>query len=197
LLALALKNQFAAVQRKITLPTPPAFEDQLARVRNEAFLLCGFVRGLRREESDNNDKNEKRSFYSFTHAAMYRITTPRSRADSSDNSSARVCIARVRTQSGPGNFCKAKANKRPVAANGRPSFGRSRSDSMKSTLLLTNEAETTRLMLKNVAFDELAARNTETHAGCNCDRWGHPCPGCIDRDIVPRAKTPVSSPVKQ
>ena len=62
---------------------------------------------------------------------------------------------------------------------------------MKTTLLLTNEAETTRQMLKDVAFDELPVRDTEAHAGCNCDRWGHPCPGCMDRDIVPKAETPV------
>ena len=68
---------------------------------------------------------------------------------------------------------------------------------MKTTLLLTNEAETTRLMLNDVAFDELPVRDTEAHAGCNCDRWGHPCPGCVDRDILPKAETPVSSPVKQ
>jgi hypothetical protein len=48
---------------------------------------------------------------------------------------------------------------------------------MKTALLLTDEAETTRLMLKDVAFDELPVRDTEAHAGCNCDRWGHPCPG--------------------
>ena len=68
---------------------------------------------------------------------------------------------------------------------------------MKSTLLLTDEAETNRLMLKDVAFDELPMRNTEAHAGCNCDRWGHPRLGVRRRDIVPKAKTPVSSPVKQ
>jgi hypothetical protein len=62
---------------------------------------------------------------------------------------------------------------------------------MKTTLLLTNEAETTRLMLNDVAFDELPVRDTEAHAGCNCDRWGHPCPECVDRDIVPKAETPV------
>ncbi len=62
---------------------------------------------------------------------------------------------------------------------------------MKNTLLLTDEAETTGLMLKNVAFDELSVRDTEAHAGCNCDRWGHLCPGCVDRDIVPKAETPV------
>ena len=52
---------------------------------------------------------------------------------------------------------------------------------MKSTLLLTDEAETNRLMLKDVAFDELPVRDTEAHAGCNCDRWGHPCLGSLER----------------
>lgn len=55
---------------------------------------------------------------------------------------------------------------------------------MKTTLLLTDEAQTSRLMLKDVAFDELRVRDTEPHPGCNCDRWGHPCPGCVDRDIA-------------
>jgi len=32
---------------------------------------------------------------------------------------------------------------------------------MKTTLLLTDEAETTRLMLEDLAFDELALRHTE------------------------------------
>ena len=68
---------------------------------------------------------------------------------------------------------------------------------MKTTLLLTDETETARLMLKNIAFDELRLRHAEAHAGCNCDRWGHPCPGCVNRDVVPEAETPVSSPVKQ
>ena len=68
---------------------------------------------------------------------------------------------------------------------------------MKNNLLLTDEAETTRLRLKNIACDELPVRNTEVHASCNCDRWGHPCPGCVNRDIIPKAKTPASSPVKQ
>jgi hypothetical protein len=35
-LALALKNQFAAVRRKITFPAAAAFEDELACVRDEA-----------------------------------------------------------------------------------------------------------------------------------------------------------------
>ena len=68
---------------------------------------------------------------------------------------------------------------------------------MKTTLLLDDETETTGLMLKDVAFDELPARDAEAHVGCNCDRWGHPCPGCVNRDIASGAETPASSSVKQ
>ena len=64
---------------------------------------------------------------------------------------------------------------------------------MTTTLLLTDETEITRLTLKDVAFNELPVRDTEPHAGCNCDRWGHPCPGCVNRDIVPEAETSVFS----
>ena len=67
---------------------------------------------------------------------------------------------------------------------------------MKPTLLLSDETETTRLMLKDVPFDELPVRGADAHVGCNCDRWGHPCPGCVNPDIVPSAETPVSSSVK-
>jgi hypothetical protein len=67
---------------------------------------------------------------------------------------------------------------------------------MKPTLLLSDEAETTRLMLKDVAFDELPVRDTEARVGCNCDRWGHPCPGVSTPGIAPGAETPVSSSAK-
>ena len=59
---------------------------------------------------------------------------------------------------------------------------------MKTTLLLTDEAETARLMLKHVAFDGLAVRDTEAHAGCNCDRWGHPRLGCVDATSYPNRR---------
>jgi hypothetical protein len=52
---------------------------------------------------------------------------------------------------------------------------------MKPTLLLSDEAETTRLMLKDIP----PVRDTKAHERCNCDRWGHPCPGCVNPDIVP------------
>jgi hypothetical protein len=71
------------------------------------------------------------------------------------------------------------------------SLGHVRSDSMKTTLLLNDEPETTRLMLKEVAFAVSAARDGEGRAGCNCDRWGHPCSGCVERNIRTQAETPI------
>lgn len=61
---------------------------------------------------------------------------------------------------------------------------------MKTTLLLADEAETTRLMLKDIAFEQSPVRETNAHAGCNCDRWGHPCAGCVNR-VISNAETPV------
>jgi len=52
---------------------------------------------------------------------------------------------------------------------------------MKPTQVLNEKSQTVRLMLKDVTSRVVAVRETEVHAGCNCDRWGHPCPGCLDR----------------
>jgi hypothetical protein len=68
---------------------------------------------------------------------------------------------------------------------------------MRPTLLLNDEPETTRLMLKEVTFGELAVGEREARAGCNCDRWGHPCAACVNHAIVPEAEALVSSPVQQ
>lgn len=68
---------------------------------------------------------------------------------------------------------------------------------MKATLLLSDEAETTKLMLQDVAVDELLIRDTEAHVGCNCDRWGHPVPGVSTLTSYPARETPVSSSVKR
>jgi hypothetical protein len=66
---------------------------------------------------------------------------------------------------------------------------------MKTTLLLADEVIPARLLLQNAASEKMAVREAEAVAGCTCDRWGHPCPNCVDRDIAPKAETPVSSPV--
>jgi hypothetical protein len=44
---------------------------------------------------------------------------------------------------------------------------------MKPTLLLNDEPETVKLMLKEITG--AAVRKSKARAGCNCDRWGHPC----------------------
>jgi hypothetical protein len=68
---------------------------------------------------------------------------------------------------------------------------------MKTTLLLNNEARRARLMLQNIGRTEAIVRETVAVAGCNCDRWGHPCPGCNDRKVQARTRLPVSSPTQQ
>ena len=60
---------------------------------------------------------------------------------------------------------------------------------MKLTLLLNDEPETVRLMLKEVTSGGVAVRETEARAGCNCDRWGHPCPGCAERNVQPKTES--------
>ena len=32
---------------------------------------------------------------------------------------------------------------------------------------------------------------------CNCDRWGHPCPNCVEPKIQQQLQLPISLPVKQ
>jgi hypothetical protein len=62
---------------------------------------------------------------------------------------------------------------------------------MKPTLLLNDEPVTVRLMLKEVTLGGVAVRESEPGTGCNCDRWGHPCPGCVERNIPTEADTPI------
>lgn len=76
-------------------------------------------------------------------------------------------------------------------------FKQTRGNPMKATLLLNGESETARLMLKDVAFDLVRVRETEAVAGCNCDRWGHPCPSCDEREVQMKAQVPISSPAKR
>jgi hypothetical protein len=68
---------------------------------------------------------------------------------------------------------------------------------MKTTLLLTDELETTRLTLKDVAFDQLPVRDTEAHAGWNCDRWGHPCPDSGHSKVELKRERPFSLPLDE
>lgn len=51
---------------------------------------------------------------------------------------------------------------------------------LKTTLFFNNETAQARLMLENAAAAKAILRGPESAAGCNCDRWGHPCPGCVE-----------------
>jgi len=68
---------------------------------------------------------------------------------------------------------------------------------MKTTLLLNDEARPAKLMLQNIAPTKVILRETEVVAGCNCDRWGHPCLGCEEPKVQPKAKFSISAPAKQ
>ena len=52
---------------------------------------------------------------------------------------------------------------------------------MKTILLLHDETRRPTQLLRNALPAKVAIRETETVASCNCDRWGHPCPGCVER----------------
>jgi hypothetical protein len=64
---------------------------------------------------------------------------------------------------------------------------------MKTNLLLNDETRPAELMLQNIAPTKAMLRETETVAGCNCDRWGHPCPRWEERKVQPKAEPPISS----
>jgi hypothetical protein len=51
---------------------------------------------------------------------------------------------------------------------------------MKTTRLLNDETRPAKLMLRNIATTKVIVREAEAVAGCNCDRWDHPCAGCVE-----------------
>jgi hypothetical protein len=68
---------------------------------------------------------------------------------------------------------------------------------MKTILLLNDESSRGQLMLQNVASTKVTLHETVAIAGCNCDRWGHPCPRYDERNVQPKARLTISSPAKQ
>ena len=69
---------------------------------------------------------------------------------------------------------------------------------MKTILQLHDEATQPKQLLRNALPDKVPVRETEAVAGCNCDRWGHPCPGCVERVVVqPKPDLPISMPTKK
>ena len=62
---------------------------------------------------------------------------------------------------------------------------------MKTILLLHDEATRPMWLLENPA-PIVRLCETEPVAGCNCDRWGHPCPSCVERVVEPKPELPIS-----
>ena len=63
---------------------------------------------------------------------------------------------------------------------------------MKTILLLHDEARRPTHLLQNAVPARVPIREIETIASCNCDRWGHPFPGCAERVVQPKPELPVS-----
>jgi len=68
---------------------------------------------------------------------------------------------------------------------------------MKTILLLHDEARRPTRLLQNADPARVPIREIETVAACNCDRWGHPCPGCVERIAQPAPKLPILMPTKK
>jgi hypothetical protein len=67
---------------------------------------------------------------------------------------------------------------------------------MKAILLLNDETAPPRSRLQNVAGGKVTVRPSEGTPGCNCDRWGHPCPNCVEYKVQPKAELPISTPAE-
>lgn len=61
---------------------------------------------------------------------------------------------------------------------------------MKTTFLLKDENTQVKLMLQDPIHTKGFLSETEAVAGCNCDRWGHPCAGCLDHKKPNETETP-------
>ena len=68
---------------------------------------------------------------------------------------------------------------------------------MKTILLLHDEASRPTQLLQDTVPTKVPFRETKAVANCNCDRWGHPCPGCAEHIVQPKSEFTVSSPIKK
>jgi hypothetical protein len=56
---------------------------------------------------------------------------------------------------------------------------------MKTILLLHDETRQPTQLLRDALPAKIPVRETETIPSRSCDRWGHPCPGCVERIAQP------------
>ena len=66
---------------------------------------------------------------------------------------------------------------------------------MKITPLLNDETIRAKLLLQKQPSTKIPVGKPEAIGGCNCDRWGHPCPGCDKQNGQSEAEPPISVPV--
>ena len=59
---------------------------------------------------------------------------------------------------------------------------------METILLLHDESGSPKPRLQNVARSKLTQRPREGTPGCNCDRWGHPSPDCVEHNVQVQPK---------
>jgi hypothetical protein len=68
---------------------------------------------------------------------------------------------------------------------------------MKTILLIRDEARRPTHLSQNAVRARAPIGEIETVAACNCDRWGHPCSGCVERIAQPAPEFPISMPTKK
>jgi len=64
---------------------------------------------------------------------------------------------------------------------------------MKTILLLDDETKRPTQLLEGAVTTKVPLPQPEGGAGCNCDRWGHPCPSCVEHSVQPDSKFPIST----
>jgi hypothetical protein len=94
-------------------------------------------------------------------------------------------------------FLQSKSQSKPSAAIATARVYSQKAAPMKTILLLHDEATRPTQLLQDTVPTKAPFRETKVVANGNCDRWGHPCPSCDERDVQPKAALSISSPAKQ
>jgi hypothetical protein len=68
---------------------------------------------------------------------------------------------------------------------------------METILLLNDETKRPTQLLEGAVTIKAPLPQPEGVAGCNCDRWGHPCPRCVEPGVQPKANLPISLAVQK
>lgn len=68
---------------------------------------------------------------------------------------------------------------------------------MKTILSLHDETTEPTQLLYDTVRASLPLHETDAVAGCNCDRWGHPCPGWGHSNVELKGERPFSSPLDE